>query len=274
MTGLKPEPQFEGRVLSMAGLDPSGGAGLLADIKTISMHGCFGSGVVTAQTVQNTCGVGQIAAVDSVIFLEQLKAVLDDMGINAIKIGMLHSEENIKILSAELNRRVEKYILVVDPVIKSSSGAELLSKNGVKAMIDLIFPLTSVLTPNIPEAEILSGVEIKTQEDMLKAAKIIKESGVKNVLITGGHLEGNKVVDVLLTPNGESFFTGEKIAAPNNHGTGCALSTSLTCYLSLGFNLESAVEKARQYVLDALKNTVSVGKGNGPINLIYNIKNR
>ncbi len=270
MTSCKPGSQFEGRVLSVAGLDPSGGAGLLADIKTISMHGCYGAGVVSAMTVQNTCGVSHVEPVDGDIVQAQIKAVLDDMGMNAIKLGMLHNEGMVKIISTvltELKARDEKYILVLDPVIRSSSGAEMLSKAGVTAMTEQLFPLTTVLTPNIPEAEILAGMSISSKEQMLEAGEKIMLQGVENVLITGGHLAGEGVVDVLLTQTGASFFESEKIDAPDNHGTGCALSTSLACHLSLGEPVEVAAEKAISFVQQALKNTIKIGQGNGPINI-------
>jgi hydroxymethylpyrimidine/phosphomethylpyrimidine kinase len=267
MTLKKPEPQYEGRVLSLAGLDPSGGAGLLGDIKTISAHRCFGTGIVTAQTVQNTMGVSHVEAVDEFLIEKQLKAVLDDMGINAIKIGMLHNESIVQTIVSELKERAHKYIVVLDPIINSSSGAKLISDAGIKSIKADLFSYIDVLTPNIPEAEVLTGVKITSKEHMVAAAEIILEQGVGNVLLTGGHLDGDMVVDVLLTPSGLQFFESEKINAPNNHGTGCALSTSLTCYLSQGLELSSAVKGARAFVQKALRNSENIGQGNGPIGL-------
>lgn len=269
MTPATSEPLHEGRVLSIAGLDPSGGAGLLADIKTISMHNCYGAGVATAQTVQNTCGVSHVEPVDLSLISKQIKAVLDDMEIEAIKIGMLHNEKIIEQIATDLSSRDQNYIIIIDPIIKSSSGAELLSVRGVNAMVERLFPLTTVLTPNIPEAEVLADMKIKTKQDMLKAATLIKKMGVENVLLTGGHLSGDKVVDVLLTSAREVYFESEKLHTKNDHGTGCALSTSIACLLSQGFELAVAVEQAKKYVFEAIKNSKNIGKGNGPINHIF-----
>lgn len=259
-------PKYSGRVLTIAGLDPSGGAGLLADIKTISALGGFGCGVATALTVQNTVGVEGVEPVSTALIIEQLNSVLDDIDISAIKLGMLYDENIIIAISSALNAMAKKYLLVLDPVIKSSSGKSLLSDNGVTHLREKLLPLTTLITPNIFEAETLTGMKIKTQAQMQTAAKKLCEMGVENAFITGGHLDGDKAIDVLYGAEVEHVFEEKKLDAANSHGTGCALSSAIATYLSQGDKMLDACTKAKKYVYEAIRTAPNIGAGNGPIN--------
>lgn len=266
MTMENSAPQSLGRVLSIAGLDPSGGAGLLADIKTISALGGYACGITTALTVQNTLGVSSVEPVDATLVTAQIKAVLDDMDIAAIKVGMLANDKIIAVVCDQLIAHPDKYIMVVDPVFKSSSGATLLNENGVEILSKRLLPLTTLLTPNIAEAEVLSGMAVKTKDHMLDAAKKLMDMGAKNVLVTGGHLSGNEAIDVLLTPQGSHIFSCEMLDASNTHGTGCALSSAIATLLAQGKSMLEAVEGGKNYVYEAIKTAPNIGQGNGPIN--------
>ena len=260
------------RVLTVAGSDPSGGAGIQADLKTFTSLGVYGMGAVTSVTVQNTEGVFETFHLPPDLVYRQIKVVAEDIGVDAMKTGMLGSEGIVSAVA----RAVEELgieNLVVDPIMRSSSGRELLEKEGVETLKRELLPLARLVTPNVPEAEVLGGVKIKRLRDVELCAREILKTGVRAVLIKGGHTEGSKVVDVLYE-GGEEFhyFVRDRVKTKNTHGTGCTLSAAIASFLAKGLELKSAVEKARDYLQGALENSLSLGKGRGPLNHMWNRK--
>ena len=250
-------------VLSIAGHDPSSGAGITADIKTIAAHGCYGVTCVTALTVQSTRGVKRVDAVEGRIITETLEQLMDDLEIAAVKIGMLGSAEAAKSVAAFLKRYALQFV-VLDPIIRSSSGAELVSEEGLQVMRDRIIGRACVITPNIDEAAALTGVNITSIEEMQVAATRLHEMGSRNVIITGGHMDPPH--DLVSGKDGTiTVLTGSKISGHSTHGTGCAFSTALACNLALGHNLISAAKAAKSYVEAALRKAPQIGKGFGPL---------
>jgi len=238
-------------ILSIAGYDPSSGAGITADIKTIAMHGCYGVTCITALTVQSTRGVKRIDAVEGRIITEMLEELMNDLDIAAVKIGMLGSAEAAKAVAAFL-RRYPMRRVVLDPILKSSSGAELISKEGLQVLKDRILPQVYVSTPNIEEAAALTGLKVAASDDMGPAATRLHAMGARNVIITGGHLEIR--VDVVSAEMGKrvTLIKGRNIPGHSTHGTGCAFSTALTCNLALGKELVDAARAANRFVESAL----------------------
>jgi len=255
-------------VLSIAGYDPSSGAGITADIKTIAAHGCYGLTCITALTVQSTLGVRRVVPVSGKIITATLKELAGDCDIDAVKIGMLGSAEAASAVAAFLKVRRFKAV-VLDPVLISSSGARLLTREGVQILKTQLLKLASVTTPNIDEAAALSGIPIHTTDDMRAAALRLHQMGVPNVVITGGHL--NPPADFLSMDSGEhtKLFTGKKISTRSTHGTGCAFSTALACNLAQGHDLASAAKSAKKYVRAALKSAPKIGKGKGPVGTVF-----
>lgn len=255
-------------VLSIAGYDPSSGAGITADIKTIAAHDCYGLTCITALTVQSTLGVRRVVPVSEKIIISTLKELAGDCDIDAVKIGMLGSAEAARVVAAFLKVRRFKAV-VLDPVLISSSGARLLTREGVQILKTQLLKLASVITPNIDEAAVLSGIRIHTTDDMRAAALRLHQLGVPNVVITGGHL--NPPADFLSMDSGEhtKLFTGKKISTRSTHGTGCAFSTALACNLAQGHDLASATKSAKEYVRAALKSAPKVGKGKGPVGTVF-----
>src|SRR5882724_9313538 len=251
-------------ILSIAGYDPSSGAGITADIKTIAMHGCYGVTCITALTVQSTRGVKRIDAVEGRIITEMLEELMNDLDIAAVKIGMLGSAEAAKAVAAFL-RRYPMRRTVLDPVLKSSSGAELIPKEGLQVLRDRILPQAYVITPNIDEASALTGLKVNAPDEMGPAAMRLHAMGVRNVIITGGHLD--VPVDFVSAEMGKRFtmLKGHNIAGNSTHGTGCAFSAALTCNLALGQELMEAAKAAKRFVESALKGAHSLGKGIGPV---------
>ncbi len=255
-------------VLSIAGYDPSSGAGITADIKTIAAYGCYGLTCITALTVQSTLGVRRVVPVSGKIITATLKELAGDCDIDAVKIGMLGSAEAAKAVAAFL--KVRRFnAVVLDPVLISSSGARLLTREGVQIMKTQLLKLASVITPNIDEAAALSGIRIHTTDHMHAAALRLHQMGVPNVVITGGHL--NPPADFLSMDSGEhtNLFTGKKISTSSTHGTGCAFSTALACNLAQGHDLASATKSAKEYVRAALKSAPKIGKGKGPVGTVF-----
>jgi hydroxymethylpyrimidine/phosphomethylpyrimidine kinase len=252
-------------VLSIAGYDPSSGAGVTADIKTVAAHRCYAITCITALTVQSTQGVKRIEPVDARTFSEMLEELAMDFKIDAVHIGMLGSAEIVRATAAFIERRHLNNI-VLDPVLRSSSGAELLSRDGLEAMRQKLFPLTFAITPNIDEAAALTGLPVRDVDEMWVAAGKLQRMGASNVIVTGGHLD--PPVELLSLAGGKKteIFKGTKIAGHSTHGTGCAFATSLACNLALGRNLIHATKAAKQYVEHALRNAVPLGKGRGPVN--------
>jgi hydroxymethylpyrimidine/phosphomethylpyrimidine kinase len=250
-------------VLSIAGHDPSSGAGITADIKTIAAHGCYGVTCVTALTVQSTRGVKRVDPIEDGIITETLEHLMDDLEIAAVKIGMLGSKDAAKAVAAFLKRYSLPHV-VLDPIISSSSGAELISRDGLQMMKERIFARASVITPNIDEAAALTGLEVTTMDEMQLAATRLHEMGVRNVIITGGHL--NPPHDLVSREDRETtILQGHKIPARSTHGTGCAFSTALACNLALGHDLVTAAKAAKDFVETALRTAPNIGKGIGPV---------
>lgn len=251
-------------VLSIAGYDPSSGAGITADIKTIAAHGCYGITCITALTVQSTQGVRRVVPVNGKVIADTLNELAGDFEIAAVKIGMLGSADAAKAVAAFLKRHCFKTI-VLDPVLVSSSGARLLSRDGARVLKEKLLKLAQVITPNIDEAAALCGLHVRDAADMPAAAGRLHKLGARNVIITGGHLD--PPTDFLSMDSGEriKIFTGKKISARSTHGTGCAFSAALACNLALGSDLVRATLEARNYVAAALKSASALGKGIGPV---------
>ena len=257
------------RVLSIAGSDSGGGAGIQADLKTCSALGVYGMTAITAITAQNTQGVRAIHAVPTAVLAAQIDAVAEDIGYEAVKIGMLHAPEVVMCVAEALRRHPCEFV-VLDPVMLATSGAALMENASTAVLVEQLFPLASVITPNLDEAGMLLGRKLETVADMQQAARALQAMGARAVLIKGGHLAEAEVVDVLLQEDGtELLFRDTRIATTNTHGTGCTLSSAMACYLALGEELADAVTLARVYVRHALANGAQVRTGkadNGPLN--------
>lgn len=250
-------------VLSIAGYDPSSGAGITADIKTIAAHGCYGISCITALTVQSTRGVSRVDPVEGRIITETLEELATDLNIAAVKIGMLGSAEGARAVAAFLKRHRPRWV-VLDPVLKSSSGADLISKDGFEVLKERLLALSTVITPNIQEAAVLAEMEVNSPQQMTTAAHRLQKMGVQNVVITGGHLI--IPLDLVASKGGAvALLEGEKIASPSTHGTGCAFSTSLACSLAKGKSLLNAARLAKHYVESALRKPNPIGTGIGPL---------
>jgi hydroxymethylpyrimidine/phosphomethylpyrimidine kinase len=259
------------RVLAIAGTDPSGGAGLQADIKTITALGGYAQGVITAMLAQNTRGVESIVEVAAPFVGDQVHACLDDIGVDAVKIGMLHRTAVIEHVTDALSDLPDGAPLVLDPVMVAKSGHRLLDPEAEAALVALMLPRAVVLTPNIPEAAVLAGVPIETEDDMRCAGEWLLERGAGAVLMKGGHLGGPEVVDLLVTSEGTTAFRNPKLATRNTHGTGCALSSALATALALGHDLRTAAAVAVQYVHQAVRTAPGFGGGAGPLNHLHAI---
>ena len=253
--------------LTIAGSDSSGGAGIQADIKTMTANGVFALCAVTALTAQNTTGVTDIFDSTPHFLAEQLDAVFTDIFPDAVKIGMVSSAELIETIAAKLKEYGAKHI-VVDPVMVATSGAKLLRDDAVTALCEKLLPLAEVLTPNIPEAEILSGQTIETEADMRSAAETIGRRYHCAVLCKGGHKVGG-ADDLLWTPQGIRWYRGERIDNPNTHGTGCTLSSAIAANLAKGLALEEAIGQAKAYLTGALRAMLDLGHGSGPLDHGY-----
>jgi len=258
---------MKGRVLIIAGSDSGGGAGIQADIKTVTALGGFAMTAVTALTAQNTKGVQAIHGVPPEFIKRQIESVLSDLGADAIKIGMLHSAEVIEAVHEAIADYVVNVPLVVDPVMVATSGDALLENKAVNALMQKIIPLADVLTPNIPEATALSGVSWGGDEDAGRLAKMLTSLGPKAILLKGGHLEGNVVRDLLMQ-EGERLdvFESPRIETAHTHGTGCTLASAVACGLAQGMSLYQTVDRARRYVYEAIRTAPGYGHGHGPLN--------
>ena len=255
--------------LTIAGSDSSGGAGIQADIKTMTMNGVFAMSAITALTAQNTTGVTGILNSTPEFLAQQLDAVFTDIYPDAVKIGMVSSQELIRVIAQKLRQYGAKHI-VVDPVMVATSGAALLEPDAVTALETELLPLAEVITPNIPEAEILCGHSIKTAADMENAAKEISQKFGCNVLCKGGH-NLNDANDLLCTGDGLRWFKGKRIDNPNTHGTGCTLSSAIASCLARGFDLKESITHAKKYLSGALSSMLDLGKGAGPMDHGYTL---
>lgn len=256
--------EYKGIALTIAGSDSGGGAGIQADLKTFQAFSVFGVSVITSVTSQNTLGVRSVYDIDPEIVGDQIDMIMEDMGCHAAKTGMVSSKRIIEVIAD----RVKKYNinkLVIDPVMVAKSGDRLLKKEAEDTLIKKLLPLSYLLTPNIPEAEIISGLKISSIEDAKKAAKKIADLGVKSILMKGGHLKEKKAMDILYSDKKYTVLESERIDSQNTHGTGCTLSSAITAALAQGNNLSDAVNIAKEYVTRAIKNAPNIGKGFGPL---------
>ena len=258
------------KALTIAGSDSSGGAGIQADIKTMTVNGVFAMSAITALTAQNTTGVSDILEASPEFLKEQLDSVFTDIFPDAVKIGMVSSGGLIEVIAERLIHYKAKNI-VVDPVMVATSGAKLLQDDAIKTLEDKLFLLADVLTPNIPEAEILIGKKINSVEDMEEAAKEISSKYKCATLLKGGHAL-NDANDYLYANGTGTWFKGERIDTENTHGTGCTLSSAIASNLAKGYPMDEAVQKAKDYISKALAAGLDLGKGSGPMNHAYDIK--
>ncbi|MBN2542198.1 bifunctional hydroxymethylpyrimidine kinase/phosphomethylpyrimidine kinase [bacterium] len=261
---------YEGKALTIAGSDSGGGAGLQADLKTFQAFNVFGMSAITSVTAQNTLGVHSIQNISPDVVCDQITMILEDIGTDAVKTGMLSSKEIIEIVVMKLNDyKIEN--LVVDPVMITKSKARLLNKNAGKLLIETLLPAALLITPNLFEAEIISGMKIKDIEDAKKAAKIIKNSGVKNVLLKTSNLSKDKAIDILYDGQSFNYYEVERVKTENTHGSGCTYSAAITAGLAKGMSLKNAIKIAKEYVTRTILNApTNIGKGNGP--LYHNIE--
>lgn len=258
---------MKGRVLIVAGSDSGGGAGIQADIKSVTALGGFAATAITALTAQNTLGVQDVFPVDIDFIQNQMRVVLDDIGADSLKTGMLHSAEVIDAVSTVLEREAAGIPVVVDPVMVAKGGASLLDTGSVTTLRDRLLPLARVITPNIPEAEEILGApgSISTVDDMKAAADALKALGPGAVLVKGGHMEGDALSDVLRDDDGFHVFETQRIDTAHTHGTGCTLASSIATGIAQGMGLPEAVGRAQAYVVAAIKGAPGFGAGHGPI---------
>lgn len=249
--------------LTIAGSDCSGGAGIQADLKTMTMNGVYAMSAVTALTAQNTTGVRAIQESTPEFLAQQLDAVFEDIYPDAVKIGMVSSSELIHVIADRLRRYRAKNV-VVDPVMVATSGSALLKTDAVQTLMEELLPLSVLVTPNIPEAQILSGLSITDREDMVRAAVRISEENHCAVLLKGGH-RINDANDLLCAEGEVRWFTGKRIENPNTHGTGCTLSSAIAANLAKGYSLAEAVQRAKEYISGALSAMLDLGQGSGPM---------
>ena len=255
--------------LTIAGSDSSGGAGIQADIKTMTMHGVYAMSAITALTAQNTTGVYGIQEASPEFLANQLDCVFTDICPDAVKIGMLSSGEIIKVVAQKLRQYGARHV-VLDPVMVATSGSALMKTEAVTVMQEELFPLAEVITPNIPEAEVLTGMEIHSAEDMEQAARFLYEKFGCAVLCKGGH-RINDANDLLYWNGRAEWIEGKRIDNPNTHGTGCTLSSAIASNLALGYDLGESVRNAKAYISGALAAQLDLGKGSGPMNHAYAI---
>ena len=256
--------------LTIAGSDSSGGAGIQADLKTMTLNGVFAMSAITALTAQNTMGVTDIVEVESDFLKAQLDAVFEDIYPDAVKIGMVSDKKLIETI-AEIFIEYDAKNIVLDPVMVATSGSKLLKDDAIGALKERLIPLAELITPNIPEAEILSGLKIKDDKDMQKSAKVIADNFDVNVLLKGGHAI-NDANDFLLVDGNSIWIKGDRIDNKNTHGTGCTLSSAIAANLAKNKSIEEAVRLSKKYLEGALKDGLDLGKGSGPMNHAFDIK--
>jgi hydroxymethylpyrimidine/phosphomethylpyrimidine kinase len=257
------------KVLTIAGSDCSGGAGIQADLKTFSAHGVFGMSVIVSVVAENTSRVIDIQDVSPDMIKKQIDAIFEDIEVDAVKVGMLSEPCCMEAVAQKLKEYKPKNV-VIDPVMYAKNGCPLMNPNSIDKLIAEIIPLADVITPNIPEAEKISGIEINNQEDMKKAARIMYEMGPKSVLVKGGHSTGD-AVDILFDGKEFYYFKSERIATKNTHGTGCTFSSAIASNLALGKDMREAVENGKEYITMAIRHSLAIGKGHGPTNHFYEL---
>ncbi len=255
--------------LTIAGSDSSGGAGIQADLKTMIANNVYGMSAITALTAQNTTGVSAVMEVTPDFLEQEIDMVFTDIFPDSVKIGMVSASSLIKVIAAKLVQYNAKNI-VVDTVMVATSGAKLISDDAIETLKEELIPLATVITPNIPEAEVLSGMKINTEDDMMKAAELIGSSFKVSVLLKGGH-NVNDATDILFEDGEFTFFRGRRINNPNTHGTGCTLSSAIASNLAKGYELKTAVRRAKEYISGALAAGLDLGHGSGPLDHGFNI---
>ena len=258
------------KVLIIAGSDSSGGAGIQADIKTVTSLGCYAMTAITAVTAQNTTGVKSIVPINSKEIFNQIEFTARDIKPNAIKIGMLHSKQVVSVVIKSL-KKINIKKIVLDPVMIAKGGTKLINDKAINDIKKRLIKKILLITPNIPEAELLTNIKIQSVQDMIRAGKLLINLGAKNVLIKGGHLKSKQMNDVLLNKKIIKIFKSKKYKSKNTHGTGCTLSTAIAANLSCGKDLIKSCELGIKYVNEAIKSNLNYGKGNGPINHLNSI---
>ena len=259
-------------VLTIAGTDPSGGAGIQADLKTFSALGCYGMSVVTALVAQNTTGVRAIHNVPAEFVQQQLDAVMEDILPDAIKIGMVHTPQLVEVIANTL-KRYPDIPVVFDPVMVATSGDKLIEDATIEVIVSKLFPLVTLITPNMDEASLLANMTIETVDQMQQAGEVIAQTGCKALLMKGGHLKSEQLTSILMDKNGiVNTYVSDKVETNNVHGSGCTLSSAIASYLARGEELQDAVALAQEYINGAIYygSDVLIGKGNGPLNHFYN----
>ena len=257
------------KALTIAGSDCSGGAGIQADLKTFAANGVYGMSVIVSVVAENTSRVIDWQDISTALIKKQIDAVFEDIGTDAVKIGMLSQSRCMKAVAGKL-KEYKPPNVVIDPVMYAKNGCPLMAPDAINTLIREILPLADILTPNIPEAQKISGIEIGSLEDMERAARRIHEMGAKNVLVKGGHASGD-ATDILYDGKRFWHYSAERIATKNTHGTGCTYSSAIAAGLALGYDLRSAVEKAKRYVTTAIRHALSIGKGCGPTHHFYDL---
>ena len=261
------------KALTIAGSDCSGGAGIQADLKTFSAHKVFGMSVIVSVVAENTSRVIDVEDVSADMVRKQIDAIYEDIGTDAVKIGMLSSIEIMKAVAEKIDE-YKPVNIVIDPVMYAKNGAPLMNPNAINALISLIIPRSDLLTPNIPEAEKIAGFSINDEDSMLKAAEKILQMGCRQVLIKGGHrkdLSDNESVDLLWDGKNLFNYKAPRIQTKNTHGTGCTLSSAIAANLALGYSIHDAVEKAKTYISKAIEHSPEIGKGHGPVHHFYEL---
>ena len=258
--------------LSIAGSDSCGGAGIQADIKTMTLNGVYAMSAVTALTAQNTTGVSAILEADADFLEKEINAVFEDIFPDAVKIGMVSSSALIEVIAQRL-KFYQAENIVVDPVMAATSGARLINDSAINTLEEKLLPIADVITPNIPETEVLSGMKISDKDDMEKAAVSIGEKFKCAVLVKGGH-SINDADDILYSNGKITYFKGKRIDNPNTHGTGCTLSSAIAANLAKGYSLEKSVERAKEYISGALGAMLDLGRGSGPMNHAFDLKGK
>lgn len=254
--------------LTIAGSDSGGGAGIQADLKTFAAHGVFGTSAITAVTAQNTLGVASFLALPADVVTAQIEAVVSDIGAHAAKTGMLANAAIVEAVSAAV-KALEIPWLVVDPVMVAKGGSRLIDDEAIAAMKVELFPQAFLVTPNVPEAEVLADLTIRTAEDAREAARRIARLGPRAVIVKGGHLPSPRIVDLLYDGHRFVEFTGERVPGSNTHGTGCTFSAAIASHLALGRTLEDAVPRAQRYVAEAIRLGPALGRGHRPMNHLW-----
>ena len=260
------------RVLTVAGSDSGGGAGIQADIKTFTALGVYGMSAITAVTVQDTSGVFEVVEIPPSSVYEQIKVVVKDIGCDSVKTGMLYSAETVESV-AKAVRDFNLPFLVVDPVLRSKRGDMLFVEEACESLVRLLLPLAYVVTPNIPEAEAICECEVRRLRDVEECAKRIKALGAQAVVIKGGHLEGDKSIDLLYMGGDEfHYFVSDRIPTTSTHGTGCTFSSAIAAFLARRFDIYTAVRKAKDYTTTAIREGFKIGSGAGPLNHFWNVE--